>query len=344
MEISDILFSKLRGRELISGIVSSIAFGTILFCPSLCAQETTKASVGVMLGGVTPMGEIRVELPPGTDFTVMEREGDTLKIRKGPLCGSIPFAKTELWRPVPTPSPSLTATPVSTSISPRVENESQDHPLFRMLGVFAAKIRTHPSDGVFPMAVAAGTLAMLILVLKVYLRSMSGRRAHRERILRHELKLARTDLKELNVLLEGERNRCLKLDRELPGTNSKKIPPQRSEVSPENGSAPLKSETPRPVTKNDGRGVQALDLAEQRASELERNLASLKTDNDQLGQQNQDLRTRIDSLTRQMENMSFQQEKGARAQCPHCSAPVLLSSLRAGTNICAECGGEFLCD
>ena len=342
MEISDILFSKLRGRELISVIVWSFAFGTILFSPLICAQETTKASVGVMLEGVTPMGEIRVELPPGTDFTVMERERDTLKLRKGPFCGSVPFAKTELWRPPPTLSP--TATPVSISISPRAENESQDHPLFRMLGGFAANIRTHPSDGIFPMAVAAGALAMLILVLKVYIGSMSGRRAHRERILRHELKLARTDLKELNVLLEGERNRFLKMERDLQGANSEKSPPQRSEVSPENGSAPLKSETPRPITKTDERGIQALDLAEQRASELERNLASLKTDNDQLGQQNQDLRSRIDSLTRQMEKMNSQQENGVRAQCPHCSAPVLLSSLRAGTNICAECGGEFLCD
>ena len=101
MEISDILFSKLRGRELISVIVWSFAFGTILFSPLICAQETTKASVGVMLEGVTPMGEIRVELPPGTDFTVMERERDTLKLRKGPFCGSVPFAKTELWRPPP---------------------------------------------------------------------------------------------------------------------------------------------------------------------------------------------------------------------------------------------------
>jgi len=193
------LAKNTRGRGFAAILIAGIALAGIISPRMLHAQQKeTKSSVGVTLGGVTPMGEIRIELPAGTTLTIEERAGDILKVNKGPFYGSIPVQQTTLYQPSPTPTTD-TANVGFSSLLALWEQTGVDH-------------WTHRRADTVPMATAF-VLIILFLFLVLLFVAIRRRRTGRtkEQILKTELQLVRQDLQELHSLLDTSRKQPMEV-------------------------------------------------------------------------------------------------------------------------------------
>jgi hypothetical protein len=191
---------RLRNAAVMTG---GLIFTGAMPPSSLHAQDKeTKASAGVMVGGVTPMGEIRIELPAGTDFMIEERVGDTLKVRKGPFRGDVPVQQTPIWQPPPAPDAGSSAAP-SPSPTPGIGNPMEGPDLWPDWGQAAVKFWRDHRNG----SLALIGLASAILVAALIIALVRRRNATREEglTLKSDLEQIRHDLQKLHSLLEASR-------------------------------------------------------------------------------------------------------------------------------------------
>ncbi len=192
-------------------------------CPSQAQDKETKASVGVMVGGATPIGEIRLELPSGTDLTIVDRASDILKVSKGPFAGTVPVQQTSLWHPTPSPKPSP-----SSSASPPLAPESLNPgfiPVVSSWGHAVSHLRMNPGAHTLVLATACVLFLLLCFLVLLFLSLRRRRRRfHQSQMLRDELALVRSDLKELHTFLEVPRKHQIEIPIQQPAGASASCP------------------------------------------------------------------------------------------------------------------------
>ena len=196
---------KMLGFGFTATFVTRIVFVGMISNPLLHAREKeTTAYEAITVGSITPMGEIRIELPAGTALTIDERAGDTLKVHKGPFSGNIPVRQTTLWLPTPAPNPSPASFP-SPSPTPKIEKSR----LFSILALCVQAVEDlshHSRASTLPLLMALALIVPTVFFVLFYV-SISRRTARRnqEQILKNELELVRRDLQELHTLLDSSR-------------------------------------------------------------------------------------------------------------------------------------------
>jgi len=186
-------------------LVTGIVLVGMISNPLLHAQEKeTTASAAITVGGITPMGEIRIELPAGTALTIDERAGDTLKVHKGPFSGNVPVRQTTLWLPTSAPNPSPASFP-SPSPTPEIE-KSRLIPVLALCVQAVEDLWQHSRASTVPLLMALALLVPTVFFVLFYV-AISRRKARRnqEQILKNELEMVRRDLQEFHTLLDSSR-------------------------------------------------------------------------------------------------------------------------------------------
>jgi len=198
---------KPRKPGLIPLKAAILAFLVVILPQGLQAQETiTKATETVTVSGATPMGEIIVELPSGSELSGV-RSGDALTIHKGPFSGNIPIQRTILWQtnksPSPIPSPTTLAASVPKSDDPKLVEQHGDFPL---KGLFLDFLNS-PNLRI-PFVLICSLIGITIALIVFFsIRSVRHQRDYmaQQRTLQDELMLVRHDLLELHRLLDGSK-------------------------------------------------------------------------------------------------------------------------------------------
>ena len=211
---------KTKKPGLIPIIAAGLAFLGAISPHGLHAQETiTKATETVTVSGATPIGEIIVAIPNGSELSGL-RSGDTLTIHKGPFSGSVPIQRTALGQtntPPSTVSPPSTATsPVPKSDNSKLVAQQGDLPLRESFWDFC-----NNPNLLIPATLAFSLIVITIALIVIFsIRSVRHRRDHLEqqRKLRDELQMVRHDLLELHRILDVSKK--LNPDTESPQTNS----------------------------------------------------------------------------------------------------------------------------
>jgi len=233
MNLSTPLAKNIRAHGFAAILTAAIALIGITYTSPLQAEEKeTKSSAPVALGGVTPMGEIRIELPAGTPLTIEERAGDTLRVSKGPFSGSVSLRQTTLWQPTPTPTPTASTTP---SPTPASTPDATNRDISFILAGWEHKAVDfwghHRGDSV-PLVTAIALIALtLFLVLIIAAIRLRGAARQQAQILKAELELVRRELQELHTLLDTSRKQPVEVALPQPKVDTASCPHCEKTVS-----------------------------------------------------------------------------------------------------------------
>jgi hypothetical protein len=200
---------KMLGYGFTGSLVPWIVLVGMISNPLLHAQDNeTKATAAVTVGGITPMGEVRIELPAGTALTIDERVGDTLKVHKGPFRGNVLVRQTTLWVPTPAPSPLPSAFP---SPTPEIEKSRVKLALAPYVHALEDLWRNSRASTLTLLMALALLVPTVFFVLFYVVISRRAAIRHQEQILKNELELVRRDLQELHTLLDSSRKQSVEV-------------------------------------------------------------------------------------------------------------------------------------
>lgn len=276
---------------------------------ALGAAETSATAFGpVTLHAVTPIGDVSVILPSGTDFQIVGRDKDMVTVAEGPFVGKVSLQGTSLWHKTPVKSQVGEQATAKTD-DPKKESKGWicDRAL-PVLGLIAHYFKQEPLGGALCLFIGVVILSMIL-----------ARSIPRTRTVGTGKISAPGDDSSF-PLMPGEKDQQAKELESAPEEERSKG--KESPESCETKIAALKEE---------------IAVAEDARKELE-------AINARLLEKLNSLESLSSSLKEQCLAYEAKLTKSASAPCPHCEQAVQLVFLNKGSNKCPNCNGEIFCE